>query len=516
MKWSALIDGLTADRSPHLGKGGDTEITALCHNSQRVVPGAAFVAIEGFSADGHRFVSDAVERGAVAVVCQKPVQVPDHVAVVQVPDSRSALAFLACRFYGNPADELVLVGVTGTSGKTTITFLLESILKSAGIPVGVIGTINYRYGGKAFPNPVTTPESADLQAILRQMADSGISHVVMEVSSHALDLFRVKGCAFDLGIFTNLTHDHLDYHKNTEHYWNVKQKLFFRHLKPTDARHGQRAVVNTDDIHGKELAGRLGNAAWRVSAKGNGDIRPVTITCDLDGIRGQISTPLGTVEVETKLVGDFNLENILCAIGAGLLLSIPRETLAVGIDSTPCVPGRLERISDTGGRFVFVDYAHKPDALAKVIQALRQMNQGRLITVFGCGGNRDAKKRPEMGEIAANGSDLVIITSDNPRFEDPMAIISAIETGVQRVCHRRWDPAATDEKWTGPAYGIEPNRHAAIFAALSAAEAGDTVLIAGKGHETYQIIGNQSLHFDDRDVAREILARLAECDTCIL
>lgn len=522
MKWSALTDGLPvmATFPPPRGSDGDPEVTALCYDSRRVVPGAVFVAIDGFSVDGHRFVAEAVKKGAVAVVSSRPAEVCGA-AGVQVADSRAALAFLACRFYGYPADALTLVGVTGTSGKTTVAWLLESILKSAGIPVGVIGTLNYRYGEKIFSNPVTTPESADLQAIFRNMVDSGITHCVMEVSSHALELSRVAGCRFDAGIFTNLSHDHLDYHQTLENYWQAKLKLFECHLKPADVLHPVRAVINGDDTHGDALARKWGPAAYRTSATGNGDITPAQTVRDPDGIRGQISTPAGTVAVDTRLVGDFNLDNILSAIGGALALGIPLPAVAAGINRAACVPGRLERISDASGRFVFVDYSHKPDALENAIAALRRMTPGgfRLITVFGCGGDRDQTKRPMMGKIAAANSDLAVITSDNPRSEDPMGIIKMIEDGARSVS-RQITPAdlfgtgagAWAEPGTGPAYLpaylVEPDRRAAIGLAIGAARPGDTVLIAGKGHETYQILANKTLHFDDREVARDVLAAL--------
>ena len=508
MKLSTLLSGLTPPVGDLPDSPGDPEITAVCYDSRRVVPGALFVAIEGFTADGHRFIPDALDRGAVAVVCRRPVTC--DAVVVRVPDARAALAQLASRFYGQPADRLTLVGVTGTSGKTTVTYLLERILAAAGVSTGVIGTINYRYAGRCFDNPVTTPESADLQAIFRQMADSGVTHVVMEVSSHALDLHRVDGCRFDVAVFTNLSHDHLDYHETMEKYWESKRRLFSDHLKPVDGDRTARAVVNGDDPYGARLAAEMGPAALRTAVGGSGDVVPREVVRDLTGIRGRIDTPAGEIVFDSPLVGDFNLDNILSAVGAALALRVAPATIAAGINAGSCVPGRLERIADSGGRFIFVDYSHKPDALENAVAVLRRLTDGRLITVFGCGGDRDRTKRPVMGEIAARASDLTVVTSDNPRSEDPQAIIDKIEVGVRQICTRRLAPDDMAGGWTDKAYLVAPDRRGAIALAIHAARPGDTVLIAGKGHETYQILADRTVHFDDREVARDVLAAMRQ------
>jgi UDP-N-acetylmuramoyl-L-alanyl-D-glutamate--2,6-diaminopimelate ligase len=507
MKLSALVDRLNTVAATADQTGVDPEVTALCYDSRRVTPGAVFVAIEGFSVDGHRFIPDAVTNGAVAVVCGRPV-IAD-VAVIQVPDPREALAQLAAGFYDRPADRLTLVGVTGTSGKTTVTYLLEQILVQAGKRPGVVGTINYRYGGEVFDNPVTTPESADLQEILHRMVNHGATHAVMEVSSHALDLHRVDGCRFDVAVFTNLTHDHLDYHGSMARYWESKRKLFVDHLKPADGDHPLRAVVNTDDPNGRELAGQLSATALCSAASGTGDIVPRNVVRDLSGIRGSIATPKGDIDFDSPLVGDFNLDNILSAAGAALALGVEPEAIAAGITACRCVPGRLERIVEGGERFIFVDYSHKPDALENAITALRKLTSGRLITVFGCGGDRDRAKRPVMGEIAGRLSDLTVVTSDNPRSENPQQIIDQVEAGVRRVARRRLavDELATEGRENG--YVVEADRRKAIASAINAAGAGDAVLIAGKGHETYQILADGTIHFDDREVAREILSTTA-------
>jgi UDP-N-acetylmuramoyl-L-alanyl-D-glutamate--2,6-diaminopimelate ligase len=504
MKLSTLTDRLTV-LSPTGGKRfGDPEITAICYDSRKAVPGSLFVAVEGLALDGHRFIPDALSRGAVAVVCSQPLTA--DALVVRVADSRMALAQLACRFYGQPSREMTLVGVTGTNGKTTVTYLLEQMLTQAGKRPGVVGTINYRYADQVFDNPVTTPESLELQAIFRQMADAGVTHAVMEVSSHALDLHRVDGCIFDLAVFTNLTQDHLDYHGDMDRYWACKKRLFTEFLKPADSEAPVRAVVNTDNPKGRELAGILDGAVLRTAAYGEGDLTPLGVVRDLAGIRGGIASARGEIPFESPLVGDFNLENILSAAGAALGLGIPVADIAAGIDATPCVPGRLERIADESGRTVFVDYSHTPDALENAITALRSLTAGRIVTVFGCGGDRDNSKRPIMGEIAARLSDLAVVTSDNPRSEDPLAIIDQVEVGVKRTGHQRFSVEGLDEKWTGPGYLVEPDRMTAIATAIQISGPGDAILIAGKGHETYQILADETIHFDDREAARQVLA----------
>jgi UDP-N-acetylmuramyl-tripeptide synthetase len=504
MKLSELIKGLEFLTATGMPNDGGPEIAAICYDSRKAAPGSLFVAIEGLAEDGHRFIPDALKRGAAAVVCSRPVEA--DAAVVRVADSRAALARLACRYYGDPAREMTLVGVTGTNGKTTVTYLLEEMLKQAGKTPGVVGTINYRYGGRAYDNPVTTPESLELQAILRQMVDAGVSHAVMEVSSHALDLHRVDGCEFDLAVFTNLTRDHLDHHGDMETYWACKRRLFSKFLKPADTDHPRRAAVNADDPRGLELARSMGPAALRTGASGHGEVVPRGVTRDLAGIRGSIATPAGEIPFSSPLVGDFNLENILSAAGAALALDIPLAAISAGIDATPCVPGRLERIVDGGGRTVFVDYAHTPAALENAICALRTLTADRIITVFGCGGDRDNTKRPIMGEIAARLSDLAVVTSDNPRSEDPLKIIDQVESGIRQAGCRKISAERLGNGWQGPAYVVAPDRLQAITAAVRAAGSGAAVLIAGKGHETYQILANETIHFDDREAARQVLA----------
>ena len=503
MKLSSLTKTLNGHVDDSRAVVADPEIAALCHDSRQVVPGALFVAVEGFSMDGHRFVPDAIARGAVAVVCGEPVEA--EAVVIRVDDPRMALASLAVDFYGRPAERMTLVGVTGTSGKTTVTYLIESILEKAGCRPGVVGTINYRYDGRIFTNPVTTPESADLQRIFRQMADAGITHAVMEVSSHALDLSRVDGCRFDVAVFTNLSRDHLDYHKDMQEYFRCKRRLFLDYLKPVDGEHPVRAAINVADPRGRALADELGEAAFSTAVQGPARIGVRDVKRDLTGIYGTLETPMGDIAFASPLVGDFNLENILSATGAALALGIEPAAIAAGINARECVPGRLERIAEGGRRHVFVDYSHKPGALQNAIDALRGLATGRLITVFGCGGDRDAGKRPVMGDIAARFSDLSVVTSDNPRSEDPLAIIGQVEAGVRKAGGQRITAVNAQDAWPAHAYLVEPDRRVAIQVAIHAAREGDTVLIAGKGHETYQILADRTIHFDDREVARQIL-----------
>ena len=506
MKLSTLTDRLVPLSVTGMERFADPEIEAICYDSRNVAPGSLFVAIDGLAVDGHRFIPDALARGAAAVICNQPVEA--DVPVVRVKDSRAALAQLACRFHGDPSREMTLVGVTGTNGKTTVTYLLEAILKQAGMRPGVVGTINYRYADKVCDNPVTTPESLELQAILRQMAAADVTHAVMEVSSHALDLHRVDGCRYDLAVFTNLTQDHLDHHGDMESYWACKRKLFTDFLKPVEDSQPTRAVVNTDDPRGTELAGLMGPAALRTAAYGDGDVIPLGVIRDLEGIRGSIAAPEGEIPFASPLVGDFNLENLLSAAGAALALGIPPASIAAGIASAACVPGRLERITNGTGCTVFVDYAHTPDALENAITALRSLTNARIITVFGCGGDRDTGKRPLMGEIAARCSDLAVVTSDNPRSEDPLAIIAQVEPGVQQAGSRKIGAESLGNGWQGPAYLVESDRRAAIETAIRSAGSDDAVLIAGKGHETYQILADATIHFDDREAARQVLAAI--------
>jgi UDP-N-acetylmuramyl-tripeptide synthetase len=491
----------------------DPEVTSLHYDSRQVQPGGMFVAIRGVAADGHDYTTDAVQRGAAAVVMQQPTPAGEAVAI-RVTDSRRALAALAAEFYGHPSRRLCLVGITGTNGKTTTAALLESILAEAGLRTGVIGTINYRYGDSVFENPVTTPESLDLQRILADMASAGVSHVVMEVSSHALALGRVRNCWFDAAVFTNLSQDHLDFHHDMAAYWSSKRQLFTDYLAAGPKSDRAVAVINCDDPHGAELASRLKIPVVRIGRTAADDVRVEKADCDRTGINGWCETPGGRFAIRSSLAGRHNLDNILCAAGAALALKLAPATVARGIAALKNVPGRLERIENPCGRYVYVDYAHTPDALENVLNALRALSSARLVCIFGCGGDRDRAKRPLMGAIAGRLCDLAVVTSDNPRSEDPVGIIEQILPGVRGEATREYRPEELAGGFEHRGYVAEPDRRRAIELGLRASQPGDTVLIAGKGHETYQILKTGRIDFDDRREARRVLAEMHREAAC--
>ena len=518
--------GIEAEQSGHVSDIGNTEhsdpdagfllspdpeIGSVHYRAQDVQPGGLFVAIEGLAADGHDFIDEALTRGASAIVTQKPVK--SESIIVQVENTRKALAAISARFFKNPSEKLFLIGITGTNGKTTTAFLIEHILDKTGIHVGVIGTLNYRYAGKTFQNPMTTPESFDLQKILAEMLDNQVTHVVMEVSSHALDLYRVHHCKFDLAIFTNLTQDHLDYHKDMDSYWSCKKRLFTEILGVKTENDRVLAIINRNDERGRELSHnlelRLGQASVLSSGfSDNNRIRPEDFSYDLGGITGKIATPNGAFKFKSHLVGQHNLENILCATGVGIVLGLSVDVIKHGIESVKAVPGRLESIPNDHKRFVYVDYAHTPDALENVLASLRESTPGRLICVFGCGGNRDKSKRPQMGDIAGRFSDLVVITSDNPRTEPPMEIIDQILEGTKKSIAHAFIPSDLAENFAIKGYVVEPDRKNAIALAINVSRPNDAILIAGKGNEPYQIIGDKTIAFDDREEAKKVLSTL--------
>ena len=505
MKLSDLIEAvkpLCVDHQSAL-KSTDPEITSVHYRAQDVAPGGLFVAIAGHAADGHDFIEAAIEKGAVAVVSQRELK--SKILNIQVANTRQTLADIAARFYGRPSERLTVIGITGTNGKTTTAYLVESILQQAGYEVGVIGTIDYRYAGERFDNPITTPESLDLQRILADMLRAGVTHVVMEASSHAIDLYRIRSCWFDVAVFINLSQDHLDFHGNMESYWASKKRLFSDYLLSGPKKDQAVAVINCNSSKGKELANSLQVPGIKVGS-GSGDaVRSVSAKCDLNGIAGEIETPGGKFDFKSQLVGGHNLENILCATGVGLALNLPTDNLKSGINAVAAIPGRLERIENQSGRFVYVDYAHTPAALENVIRALREVASERIICVFGCGGDRDTEKRALMGEIAAQLCDLAVITSDNPRTEEPMAIIDQILEGIQKINCRRYTPTDLQNGFGEKGYVVEADRQRAIQLGISVSQSGDTVLIAGKGHEPYQILSTGTIAFDDREEARKAL-----------
>ena len=468
----------------------DPEIGSVHYRAQDVIKGGIFVAIKGLASDGHDFIDLALAKGAVAVVTEKSVK--KEGIFVQVKNTRRALSMISARFFHDPSMGLVVIGITGTNGKTTTAFILESILQKAGFEVGVIGTINYRYCGKIFDNPMTTPESADLHLILSEMLKAGVTHVVMEVSSHALDLYRVDHCWFDVGIFTNLTRDHLDYHKDMEIYWSCKKKMFTENLKFTP-KEKTFAVINCDDFRGKELYDIYKGDKISIGLSRGNVITPLILKEDLRSTEGRLSYSGAAFDFESALVGKYNLQNIACAAGAGVALGIEADSIKSGIEALKYVPGRLEPVLNRHGRFIYVDYAHTPDALEHVLLTLKEISPGKLICVFGCGGNRDKGKRFLMGKVAESFSDLLIITSDNPRNEEPMAVINDILKGLS--C-------------SGKRYHVQQDRKSAIELALGLSKPGDTILIAGKGAEPYQIIGGKVFPFDDREETKKAINRI--------
>lgn len=506
MRLSELLAALPASLAQRRRLGdGDPVLRGLRYDSRDVAPGDLFVALRGSLADGHDYLPQALALGAAALLVDAlPASLPADAVAVEVADTRRALAPLAARFFGHPADELALVGITGTNGKTSTSFLVESMLKTAGRRVGLIGTIEVRFGDERRRAVNTTPESLDLQRTLREMRTRGVDAVVMEVSSHGLALGRVEGCRFAAVAVTNVTQDHLDFHGDMAGYVDAKLRLFRDHLRP-----GAPAVVNADDPSADAFvaaARAAGARVLRVSRRPGAGAEISVLRADvrLDGTRAALRVPGGDLEVESPLVGEFNVENVAIAVAVAVGLGIPHAAIARGVASCPQVPGRVERVAVDGpGPIVLVDYAHTPDAVEKLLRTLRPLAAGRLIAVFGCGGDRDRGKRPLMASAVAAFCDRAIATSDNPRTEDPEAILDDLEPGLRELV--RVAPEALDA--TARGWSRVADRRRAIELALAVARAEDTVVIAGKGHEDYQIIGRQRLPFDDREEARRALRR---------
>jgi UDP-N-acetylmuramoyl-L-alanyl-D-glutamate--2,6-diaminopimelate ligase len=465
------------------------DISGVAYDSRSVRSGDLFVAIEGERNNGAHFVPKAVENGAVAIASEHPAGSGLNAACVQVPDARKFLAEISREFYQNPSEELNLVAITGTNGKTTTSYLMESICRHAGFRTCLVGTIGMKIGAQSFHSSHTTPEASDLTNFLRQAVLGGCTHGALEVSSHSLTLKRVFGMRFRVGVFMNLTRDHLDFHRDMESYFQAKQLLF-------TAENGNRvetAVINADDAYGSRLTTIAGCAVLRFGFNRGADIRVLDYQSQVDGTDVTLQTPAGEFRFQMQLIGRPNLYNAMAATGAALALGISPEAIRKGIEALEGVPGRVERVRAGQNFTVIVDYAHSPDALENLLRTVAQLPHAKLITVFGCGGDRDKTKRPMMGDIAVRMSDVVFATSDNPRSEDPLAILEDIEAGMRK----------------GPAsYEIVPDRRQAIKAALTLAGTGDVVVIAGKGHEDYQILGSRTIHFDDREVAREFIDEL--------
>jgi UDP-N-acetylmuramoyl-L-alanyl-D-glutamate--2,6-diaminopimelate ligase len=503
MKLAELLENLTG---AELHGDVSVPITSLTCDSRTVQPGTLFFALRGTAADGHRFIAQAAAAGAAAVVLEDADFAPGDIPWVRVADSRSAMARLAAAFHGDPTAGRRLVGITGTNGKTTTTYLIEAILTAAGMPPAVLGTISYRFGTTTIQASHTTPESTELQAAFRQLADAGARAFVMEVSSHALEQKRVDGCHFDVGIFSNLTRDHLDYHGSMEQYLQSKLRLFSELLQPSDAKPLRRAAVNMDDPNGALVARHAACPVISYGIDYLGDVRPLKRIISVNGISGTISTPKGEIPFASRLLGRFNLSNILAAVSAGIALDLPLEAIKAGIEGHAVVPGRMERVDNEREVTCLVDYAHTGDALENVLSTLREIATGRIITVFGCGGDRDPGKRPIMGRIAAELSDLAIVTSDNPRTEDPFKILEQIRGGITPLALREYTLDGLASGFGAKGFTVVESRREAIRLAVGLVQPGDILLLAGKGHEDYQIIGTTKHHFDDREEAAAAFA----------
>ncbi len=487
MTFQKLLDGAEV-----LAQNGDPGVSGVEYDSRRVKPGSVFVAMRGESSDGNRFIDQAIQSGAVAVVTDSPTEKPRAgVAWALVPHGRRALARLSANFYKKPAERIAVTGITGTNGKSTTAFLVESILMAAGRKSALIGTIEYHVAGKVLPAPHTTPEALELNRLFNEALGNGTTEAVMEVSSHALAQDRVFGVPFDVAVFTNLTRDHLDYHNTMEEYFAAKRVLF--EGCGTDAP--RAAVTNVDDEYGAKLAEFSRKRSSVVLKYGweRGDFHAEKVDITTRGTRFDLVTPEATIPVFSSLIGRVNVYNILAAAGACFARGCKADAIATGIDKLACVPGRFERV-DCGQPFTLVvDYAHTDDALRNLTALGRELVsgvQGKVLTVFGCGGDRDRKKRPLMGEAAGRGSDFVVLTSDNPRSEDPLVIINDAVVGLQK---------------SGVKYSVEPDRRKAIAMAIEEARPGDIVLVAGKGHEKVQVTREGAVPFDDLEVAREAL-----------
>ena len=502
MTFQQLLDGAEI-----LSQSGNPPVTGVDYDSRRVRPGTVFVAMKGESSDGNRFIDQAIAAGAVAIVTDSATETPrPGVAWAQVPHGRRALARLSANFYKRPAERIANTGITGTNGKSTTAFIIESIFQAAGRKTALIGTIEYHVAGTILPAPHTTPEALELNQLLAEGLSQGVTESVMEVSSHALDQQRIFGIPFDVAVFTNLTRDHLDYHGTMEKYFQAKQILF----EGCGTEPPRAAVLNTDDDSGRELLKLAKKKSAAVFSYGltTGDFHAESVEITSRGTRFQMVTPAGKLAIWTPLIGNINVFNTLAAAAAGRCRNCPPEAIIQGIANLTHVPGRFERV-DCGQPFtVVVDYAHTDDALRNLTALARDFVtraalKGKVITLFGCGGDRDRAKRPLMGEAAGKGSDFVVLTSDNPRSEDPLAIINDAVVGLQRSGLQK----------SGGKYTTEPDRRKAIALAIAQATPGDIVLLAGKGHEKTQTTKTGSIPFDDVDVARDVLSSLGyECD----
>ena len=495
MKLAALLEAIEDFR---ISGRTDLEVTQVVSDSRQVSPGSLFVAIAGLRNNGHHFVSEAAARGAIGIVVNHSIDIPSPATVIEVDDPRHALALLAAKFYGYPSAKLRIIGVTGTNGKTTTTYLIRRILRNAGRRVGLLGTVVYEMEGEEFPAPYTTPDPLMLQSWLARMVDYGIQDVVMEVSSHALEMNRVAGCEFDVAVFTNLSQDHLDFHQTMEKYFSAKEQLFLKLGEGIKKIGSKRAIINREDPWGQRLLHHHQAPAWTYGLSPSAHIWAEEVGSGLQGLQFMVHTPSGKMAIRSPLLGVYNVFNILAAIGVGLHCGLKPEVIQKGVSDVGIVPGRFERVEAGQDFTVIVDYAHTESALTCLLEAVASLSKGRMITVFGCGGDRDQGKRIPMGRVAAQFSDWVIVTSDNPRGEDPHSIIEQIDVGIQEALRE-------GSRATG--YDKVLDRRRAIEKAVAMARAGDVVVIAGKGHENYQLIGNEKLSFDDCAVARETIRK---------
>jgi len=477
MKLKELLNGISVLET---AVDPELEITGLAYDSRHVEPGQVFVAVAGYAADGHRFIPMALEKGAAAVICQTPM---DGAPCITVEDSRLALAQASANWFGHPADKMTMIGYTGTNGKTTGTYLLKHILeKTVGAKVGLVGTIQNMIGDEVVHTERTTPESYELQALFRRMLDAGCTHVIMEVSSHALVLHRVAGITFETGVFTNLTQDHLDFHKTMEEYRKAKSLLF------SVSRHG---VINLDDAAAQAMIDEAKCPILTYSAKGGADLNAARISLNPDGVTFEADYRGSSCSAALSIPGSFSVYNALGVLGAALTLDISLADAVHALATAQGVKGRAEVVPTPGKEYtVLIDYSHTPDSLENILKTVRGFCRGRVIAVFGCGGDRDPIKRPIMGRIAAQLSDLAVVTSDNPRTEEPMKIIDQIVEGMKDL-----DTPRT----------VIENRRQAIRWAMDNAQAGDVIVLCGKGHETYQEIGHEKFHLDERE---EVAAHL--------
>lgn len=459
----------------------DIDITGIAYDSRQVEMGNIFVCICGFKTDGHEYIQDAVKKGAAAVLVQKDIPYHEGITFVKVDDTRKALAIISAAYFGYPSKKLKLIGVTGTNGKTTTTYMIKSILEQQGYKVGLIGTISNIIGDKKIESKRTTPESYDLQKMFYKMAGLHTDYCVMEVSSHSLALERVYGCFFNVGIFTNLTRDHLDFHKTFENYLNAKVKLF---------NQSKIAAVNIDDNYSDDVIKKIKIPVASYSVNNKADVTACDIEITSTFSIFKINYKEESIKVNLPLPGRFNVYNALAAASACIYEGVPLSTIKKGLESIKGIPGRSEVIKSDKGFTVIIDYAHTPDGLLNILNTVKEYVKGHIITVFGCGGDRDKTKRPIMGEIAGRLSDFCMVTSDNPRSEDPDAIIDDILPGIKKATHD---------------YKVIADRKEAIKEAIGLAKADDVVVIAGKGHETYQILKDKTIHFDEREIVRDIL-----------